>query len=234
MKTRDAAKSIGRMLTGAIVIGTLTASSAVAADYATLTGMFQNYKSSISDFADALYANDWAKGKTIAQDLVSQSQAFKKMSDAEYKDAWSWETQGMINHSEELVELCDEKAGNDAYFVSAALFLHLNHVVASTPIWLKDHVGEMVKQASDGVAQKDSEKSLEAGEEIHLAAHELSVSGQIMEHKFANTRWIKDARRMHLLGDEFQSAVSEGKWDVAQNHLADIEGIYKKVVSSFK
>jgi hypothetical protein len=234
MKTKHAAMSISRTLAYAIIILSFAVSTASAADYATLTGMFSGYKQSISDFADALYANDWAKGKTIAQDLVAQSKAFKNLSDTEYKEDWDWETQGMINHSEELVELCDEKASNDAYFVSAALFLHLNHVVASTPLWLRDHLGEMVKQASEGVAQKNKEMAIEAGEEIHLAAHELSVSGQIMERMFANTRWIKDARKMHLLGDEFQSAVNEGNWESAQKLQGEIDVIFKKVASSYK
>jgi len=234
MKTKHAAISISRTLAYAIIILSFTASMASAADYATLTGMFSGYKKSISDFADALYANDWAKGKTVAQDLVAQSEAFKNMADKEYKDDWDWEAQGMVNHSKELVELCDEKASNDAYFVSAALFLHLNHIVASTPLWLKDHVGEMVKQASEGVAQKNKEMAIGAGEEIHLAAHELSISGQIMERMFANTRWIKDARKMHLLGDEFQGAVNEGNWESAKKQLDEIDIIYKKVASSYK
>ncbi|MEW6520126.1 MAG: hypothetical protein AB1461_12000 [Thermodesulfobacteriota bacterium] len=234
MNTKQAAMSVGRTLAYAIIILSFAASTAAAADYATLTGMFSGYKKSISDFADALYANDWAKGKTVAQDLVAQSKVFKDVSDKEYQEEWGWEAQGMVNHSEELVELCDAKASNDAYFVSAALFLHLNHIVAATPVWLKEHVGEMVKQATEGVAQKNTEMAIEAGEEIHLAAHEFSVSGQIMEHMFANTRWIKDARKMHLLGDEFQSAVNEGNWDNAQKLLAEIDTIYKKVASSFK
>jgi|GEM_PF-4460979 len=234
MKMKHAAMLVSRTMAYAIIILSFAASTAGAADYATLTGMFAGYKQSISDFADALYANDWAKGKTIAQDLVAQSKAFKNLSDTEYKEDWDWETQGMINHSEELVELCDEKASNDAYFVSAALFLHLNHVVASTPLWLRDHLGEMVKQASEGVAQKNKEMAIEAGEEIHLAAHELSVSGQIMERMFANTRWIKDARKMHLLGDEFQGAVNEGNWESAQKLQGEIDVIFKKVASSYK
>jgi hypothetical protein len=234
MKSKQAAMMIGRTVAYAIIILGFAVSTAGAADYATLTGMFSGYKKSISDFADALNANDWAKGKTIAQDLAAQSKAFKALSDKEYKEDWEWETQGMVNHSEELVELCDEKASNDAYFVSAALFLHLNHVVASTPLWLRDHVGEMVKQATEGVARKDKDKAIAAGEEIHLAAHELSISGQIMENMFANTRWIKDARKMHLLGDEFQSAVNEGNWENAQKQLTEIETIYKKVASSYK
>jgi hypothetical protein len=234
MKMKETAMKITRAMACAMMIVGLAATTAGAADYATLTGMFSGYKKAISDFADALYANDWAKGKTIAQDLVAKSQAFKALSDKEYKEEWGWESQGMVNHSEELVQICDEKAGNDAYFVSAALFLHLNHVVASTPLWLRDHVGEMVKQASEGVAQKDKDKAIGAGEEIHLAAHEFSVSGQIMEHMFANTRWIKDARKMHLLGDEFQSAVNAGDWETAQKQLAEIDAIYKKVASSFK
>lgn len=234
MKTKHSAMLVSRTIAYAIIILSFAVSTAAAADYATLTGMFSGYKKSISDFADAFYANDWAKGKTIAQDLVAQSKAFKNLADTEYKDDWGWEAQGMVNHSNELVELCDEKASNDAYFVSAALFLHLNHIVASTPLWLKDHVGEMVKQASNGVAQKNKEMALGAGEEIHLAAHEFSVSGQIMEHMFANTRWIKDAREMHLLGDEFQKAVDAGNWEAAQKQLEQIDTIYKKVASSFK
>lgn len=234
MRMKHAAMLVSRTMAYAIIILSFAASTAGAADYATLTGMFAGYKQSISDFADALYANDWAKGKTIAQDLVAQSKAFKNLSDTEYKEDWDWETQGMINHSEELVELCDEKASNDAYFVSAALFLHLNHVVASTPLWLRDHLGEMVKQASEGVAQKNKEMAIGAGEEIHLAAHELSVSGQIMERMFANTRWIKDARKMHLLGDEFQGAVNEGNWEAAQKLHGEIDVIFKKVASSYK
>ncbi|RJX25098.1 MAG: hypothetical protein C4531_17910 [Desulfurivibrio sp.] len=234
MKMKQAAMSISRTLAYAMIILSLAASTAAAADYATLTGMFAGYKQSISDFADALCANDWVKGKTVAEDLVVQSKAFKKMADAEYKDDWDWEAQGMVNHSTELVELCDAKASNDAYFVSAALFLHLNHIVASTPLWLKEHVGEMVKQATEGVAQKNKEMAIGAGEEIHLAAHELSVSGQIMERMFANTRWIKDARKMHLLGDEFQGAVNEGNWETAQKQIGEIDTIYKKVASSYK
>lgn len=234
MNTKQAAMMIGRTVAYAMIILVLAASTAGAADYATLTGMFAGYKKSISDFADALNANDWTKGKSIAQDLAAQSKAFKALSDKEYKEEWGWESQGMVNHSEELVQLCDEKASNDAYFVSAALFLHLNHVVASTPLWLRDHVGEMVKQATEGVAKKDKDMAIAAGEEIHLAAHEFSISGQIMEHMFANTRWIKDARKMHLLGDEFQGAVNTGDWESAQKQLAEIDAIYKKVASSFK
>ncbi|MEW5948645.1 MAG: hypothetical protein AB1711_04455 [Thermodesulfobacteriota bacterium] len=224
----------GVVVTCTILVFGLSSGVLYAADYATLTKMFHGYKGAISNFADALYANNWEKGKTIAEDLVKRSKVFNNMANKEYETEWGWETQGMINHSEELVELCDEKASNDAYFVSAALFLHLNHVTASTPYWLRDHLGEMVKQATNGVAKKDKGMALDAGEEIHLAAHELSLSGQIMEHMFANTRWIKDARRMHILGDEFQASVDKGDWNTAKKQLDQIEEVYKKVVMSFK
>lgn len=204
-----------------------------AADYAALDLMFHKYKSTISDFADALYGHNWEKAGSLAEELVRNSESFKKMADTEYEQ-WIWNSQGMITHSNELVNICKEKNNNDAYFVSIALFVHLNHIIASTPLWLRDHVGKMIGNAWQGVQTKDMDKALFAGEAIHLSAHDLSLSGQIAGPAFANTRWIKDARRMHILGDEFQEAVQKNDWKNAKELLQEIEKIYKKIAMSFK
>ena len=224
------------ILAGWVTIGSLLFSpvSSQAADLATLNKMFDNYRMSISHWADAYYANDWKKATTAAQALEQQSKQFKAMADKEYPKAWGWETEGMVNHSAELVELSHEKEANDGYFVSVALFLHLNYVKAATPIWLREHLAEEVALAEKGVKEKNKKEALQGGEAIHLAGHDYSVSGEIMEKSYANTRWIKDARRMHTLGDHFQEAVRTGDWASAEKMLTDIKAIQRKIASAYK
>ena len=227
-------KMLTAVLVTCVVVSFGFAQSAFAADQSTLTDMFDGYEETMENYAKALLSKDWAKTKKSAQELVKRSEEFDNLAKSENNKHWLFETGGMIRHSEELAELADKKDALDSVFVLAASVVHLQHVKGASPHWAISRIGDSIEELSGALNKKDVARSAELGKIIHMAGGQMALAGKVMSGTFANTRWVKDAQRMHIAGDDIQVAVHDGDWDSAGKLLEEVKKIHRKIKNSFK
>ena len=208
--------------------------NAYATTYEAYTKMFHGYEDGLKTFASAILASDWTKAKAAAEDLNKRSKEFNALAKKDNNKSWLDETDGMISHTGELIELSDGKEPLDAYLVSTATFQHINYIKSATPQWLKYYITEMVERVDEAISKKDKDAALHGAEEIHLTAHDLALSGGIVSKAYIHTRWIKDAYRMHHVGDELQEALHEGDWQISGDHMKEIKKILSKISNTIK
>lgn len=208
--------------------------SAFAVDNEMLSKITEEYNETLEKYVSALLSKEWNKVKKTAQNLLKQSEELDSMGKSEGKKEWLNETSLLISHSKELIELAGDKDGKESFFMTAGLYLHFQLFKATNPRWVIAHIGEEIEEISEAIEKKDKKEAIEAAEHVHMGATCVAISGSIMKHKFANTRWLKDAHEMSMAGEEIHEAANDGNWDEAKEHLEEIKKIHKKIKSSLK
>jgi hypothetical protein len=203
-----------------------------AVDNAALSEMVEGYNETLEKYADALLSQNWNAVKKAAKSLLEKSEEVHSMGKGNKE--WLNESGLLVSHSKELIGLAGEKDGEESFFMAAGLYLHFQLLKATNPRWVIAHIENEIEEISEAIEKKDKGEAIEAAEHIHLGATCAAISGSIMKQKFANTRWIKDAHKMGMAGEEIHEAANEGNWDEAEKHLAGVKKIHKKIKGSLK
>ncbi len=210
------------------------AQSLYAINNKALTEMIKAYNEDMERYAGALLSKNWKDAGKSARSLLEKSEELDAIGKRERNKDWLNESSQLVTHSKELVHLAGEKDAVESFFAAAGLQMHFRLFQAASPSLLIDHIGRGIEGLSESIEKKDRKDAIESAEHINIGAGTIALSGLTVKRKFANTRWVKDAYKMSVAGDEIQELIRKGDWDSVKNLLEQIKKTHRKIKSSLK
>ncbi|NOZ67650.1 MAG: hypothetical protein GXP46_00035 [Deferribacteres bacterium] len=228
------AKKLAALLIACVIVAFGFGPAAYAVDNEALTKMIKAYNEEMERYADALLSKNWKDVEKSARNLLKKSQELDNIGKKERNKDWLNESNQLVTHSKELIYFAGEKDAIESFFTAAGLHMHFRLFQAANPSLLIDHISEGIEGLSKSIEEKDSKDAIESAEHINIGAGIIALSGLTVKRKFANTRWVKDAYKMSMAGDEIQEFIREGNWAGVKKLLEQIMKTHRKIKSSLK
>ncbi len=227
-------KKLAAVLIACVMVSFASGQNVYAVDNQTLTGIIKAYNKDMERYAEALLSKNWKDAEKSARSLLKKSEELDNIGKKEKNKDWLNESNQLVTHSKELVYLAGEKDAIESFFTAAALQMHFRLFQAASPSLLIDHISKGIEGLSESIEKKDTGDAIESAEHINIGAGIIAMSGLTVKRKFANTRWIKDAYKMSVAGDEIQEFIRNGDWDSVKNLLKQIKKTHRKIKNSLK
>jgi len=233
MKLQHAVKGL---MAASALAGAMAATPALAITYdnATFTQTFGSFEGTVEQFVEVLVNQDWQQAKSLAENILQQSQALKEMAEADDNNLWLFDATNTWHHSEELLEAIDGKDAVEAVYLVGTLTAHIGYIQSNNPLWLREHIRGQIDLIEQGIKNKDQEMTRNAAEITHVSANKIVLSAGLQKDLYKHTRWLTDVRQMNRLGDHIIGAVNSGDWQSPLDDLQQIKLSFNKWDKSFK